>query len=129
LMGAFIVGGILMGTQLQQEVFPEIELDQIIVTVPYPGASPAEAEEIVSSVEQAVAGLDGVKRVLGSASEGVARVNVEIEEGEDNQQVLSDVKNAVDRITTIPVDAERPLVNILIPRREVISLVFYGEVD
>jgi multidrug efflux pump subunit AcrB len=129
LMGAFIVGGILMGTQLQQEVFPEVELDQIIVTVPYPGASPAEAEEIVSSIEQAVAGLDGVKRVLGSANEGVARVNVEIEEGEDNQQVLADVKNAVDRITTIPVDAERPLVNILIPRREVISLVFYGDVE
>lgn len=128
LMGAFIVGGILMGTQLRQEVFPEIELDQIVVSVPYPGASPAEAEEIVSSIEQAVAGLDGVKRVLGSASEGIARVNVEIEEGEDNQQVLSDVKNAVDRITTIPVDAERPLVNILIPRREVISLVFYGDV-
>ncbi len=128
LMASFIVGGILMGGQLQQEVFPEIELDQITVIVPYPGASPAEAEEIVNSVEQAVAGLDGVKRVLGSASESIARVNVEIEEGEDNQQVLSDVKNAVDRITTIPVDAERPLVNIVIPRREVISLVFYGDV-
>lgn len=127
-MAALLVGGLLMGTQLQQEVFPEIELDQIVVTVPYPGASPAESEEIVSSIEQAVAGLDGVKRVLGTATEGVARVSVEIEEGEDNQQVLADVKNAVDRITTIPVDAERPLVNILVPRREVISLVFYGDV-
>ncbi len=129
LMVAFLLGGFLMGTQLQQEVFPEIELDLVSVTVPYPGASPSEAEEIVSSIEQAVAGLDGVKRVTGGAAEGFAAVYVEIEEGEDSQEVLADVKNSVDRITTMPLDAERPIVNLLENRREVISLVFYGDVD
>ncbi len=129
LMLSFLLGGYLMGTQLQQEVFPEIELDMATITVPYPGASPSEAEEIVSAIEQAVAGLDGVKRVTGSASEGRAGVYVEIDEGEDSQEILADLKNAVDRITTLPVDAERPIVNLMQNRREVISLMFYGQVD
>jgi len=128
LMLTFLFGGFLMGTQLQQEVFPEIELDRAMITVPYPGASPSESEEIVASIEQAVSGLDGVKRVTGTAAEGFASVMVEIDEGEDQQEVLADIKNSVDRITTMPVDAERPIVNLLQNRREVISLVFYGHV-
>jgi len=128
LMGALLFGGFLMGTRLQQEVFPEIELDLVSITVPYPGASPSESEEIVSAIEQVVAGLDGVKRVTGAASEGRAGVYVEIDESEDAQVVLADIKNAVDRVTTLPVDAERPIVSLLQNRREVISLVFYGDV-
>jgi multidrug efflux pump subunit AcrB len=128
LMVALLIGGALSGTMVQQEVFPEFELDYVSIQVPFPGATPTEAEDVVTSIEQNVSGLDGVKRVTATAAEGLAVVSVELLSGVDQQVVLADVKNAVDRITTLPANAERPIVSLLQNRREVISLIFYGDV-
>ena len=45
LMLLLVVGGALMATRVKQEVFPEVTLDQVVITVPFPGASPEEVEE------------------------------------------------------------------------------------
>ncbi len=69
LMIAFIAGGLVMTTQIQQEIFPDLELDFILVRVPYPGASPEEVEEgIVLAVEEEVRGIDDVEEVTSSTS-------------------------------------------------------------
>ncbi len=121
-------GGIVALTQLKQEVFPEFDLDMVTVRVPYPGASPEEVEQgIVLAVEEAVRGVDGVKRVTGSAREGAGIVNVELLLGADPNVVLADVKSAVDRIVTFPEDAEKPAVSLVTRRREVISLIISGD--
>ena len=128
LMLALIVGGLLMSFRIRQEVFPQIALDQVIVTVAYPGASPAEVEQgIVLAVEESVRGLDGVKEVSSTASEGVGNVQVDLHTGTDRSKALSDVKNAIDRITSLPEDAERPIVMLPEFKAEAISLVLYGD--
>ena len=64
-MAMLIVGGLLLGAQVKQEVFPEFDVNFVTVQVAYPGASPAEVEQgIVLAVEEAVQGLEGVKRVM-----------------------------------------------------------------
>ncbi|MCY1054505.1 efflux RND transporter permease subunit [Nannocystis sp. SCPEA4] len=130
LMILLLVGGLLMAGRVKQEVFPETELDMVSISVPYPGASPAEVEQgIVLAVEEAVRGIDGVKRVVATASEGSARINAELTIDADDEKVLADVKSAVDRITSLPKDAERPVVSLVTNRSEVISMVVYGEQD
>ncbi|MCX7818451.1 MAG: efflux RND transporter permease subunit [Kiritimatiellae bacterium] len=130
LMLLFMVGGLLMFPRIRKEVFPLIELDTVRVSVVYPGASPAEVEQgIVLAVEQAIRGLDGIRRVTSTAAEGVGTVDAEILLGANPDRVLADVKSAVDRIVTFPEDAERPVVSLLINRREVISILLYGDVD
>jgi len=95
--------------------------------VAYPGASPEEAENgVILAVEDAVRGIDGVKRVRSTASEGMGTVLVELMEGVNENRALSDIQNAVDRVTTFPEDAERPQVSVVSNRREVISLIIYG---
>ena len=44
LMIIILVAGLLGVSRIKQEVFPEFELDMVIVTVAYPGASPEEVE-------------------------------------------------------------------------------------
>jgi len=128
LMFALIAGGLFFGTRVKQEVFPAFELDLISVTVPYPGASPAEVEQgIVLAIEEAVRGVDGVKKISSTAAEGACNVQVELITGADPERVLADVKTAVDRITSFPEDAERPLVNQVAIQRRVISLLVYGD--
>ena len=71
LMMIFIVGGVVMGFQVKQEVFPEIELDWISTTVVYPGASPDEVEEgIVLQIEEAIGSVDGIEEIKSVAAEG-----------------------------------------------------------
>lgn len=128
-MITIIAAGILFSLRAKQEVFPEFELDLVQVTVPYPGASPEEVESgIVLAVEEAVRGVDGVKRVVSSAVEGQARIQAELEFGTDADRANADIKNAVDRITSFPEDSERPVVSLATNRTEVISLIVHGRV-
>lgn len=130
LMVMLLVGGLLMAGRVKQEVFPETDLDTVSIQVPYPGASPAEVEQgIVLAVEEAVRGIDGVRRVVATASEGRATINAELTIDADDEKVLADVKSAVDRITSLPKDAERPVVSLITNRSEVISMVVYGQQD
>jgi multidrug efflux pump subunit AcrB len=131
LMLILIIGGVIaFASSIKQEVFPTVELDVIRVTVPYRGASPAEVEQgVVLAIEEAVRGIDGVEEVRSVAYEGAASVNIQLLLGTDRRQALSDVKGAVGRITSFPADAERPNVNVVTNRQQVMSLVIHGEVD
>ncbi len=128
LMLVLVVGGVLIGSQVKQEVFPEFELDIVDVSVPYLGASPEEVEQgILLAIEERVRSLDGVKRVTATAVEGLGRVLVELETGTDPNKALSDVKTEVDAITSFPEEAERPTVSLASNRRQVLTVVLYGD--
>ena len=128
LMLVFLVGGMILGSRIKKEVFPDFELDIVRITVPYPGASPEEVERgIILAVEEAVQGLEGIDEMSASAREGVGTVTVEILEGENIQRLAQDIKNEVDRISSFPVDAEEPKVVIVERKRYVISLALYGD--
>ena len=128
LMAVFLVGGIILMSQIKKEVFPDFDLDIVTITVPYPGASPEEVERgVILAIEEAVQGLEGVNEVTASAREGVGTVTVEIIEGENIQRLAQDIQNEVDRITSFPEEAEEPQVVIAQRRRYVVSLALYGD--
>ena len=129
LMLFFIVGGLLVGMHINQEVFPDITLDKIQVTVAYPGAGPEEVEEgIIQKIEENLTGLDGIKEIKSLAREGSAVVTAEILSDENPDQILQDIKNEIDRINTFPLEAEKPLIRKLMRKREVLTLAIYGDV-
>ncbi|MCA9672244.1 MAG: efflux RND transporter permease subunit [Myxococcales bacterium] len=130
LMLVFLVGGVIAALSVKVEVFPEVELDRVTVSVIYPGAGPEEVEDgVVRPIEEAVNGVDGVKRVIANAAEGGASVVVELIEGTNADVALADVKAAVDRIVTFPKEIERPIVKKLVNRVDVVSVVVYGDMS
>ncbi len=130
LMIVLLVGGVLSARQLQSQVFPTISPGTVTVTVPFPGATPAEVEEgITRRVEEAVLGIDGVKRVTSTASEGVGVVTVETNDFADRQLVKDDIESAVDRLSDFPpANAEKPVVVAPKPTGGVVKLAVVGEV-
>ena len=130
LMLGLMIGGLLTMSQIQIEVFPTINPNTISVSVIYPGASPSEVEEGVSRrVEEAVTGIEGIKRVRSSAIEGSATVTIELEDEADDREVLDDVKSAVDQIADFPPrDAEEPQVTLADAVNAVMSVALYGDV-
>ncbi len=130
LMMVFVAGGLIIGLDIKQEVFPEVSMDMIQVSVIYPGAGPEEVEEgIVLKIEDSLTGVDGIKELKSFSREGIGIVSAEIYSNEDTDLILQDIKSEVDRIITFPEDAEKPVVSKLLNRREVISVVIYGDVS
>ena len=128
LAATLIIGGIIVSLQIKQEIFPEMEIDAVVISVAYPGASPAEVERgVIIAIEEAVRDIEGVDRVNSTAAEGGGSVVVELLEGTDRNKALADAKAAVDRLITLPLDSERPIVSLIDMRREVIQLVLYGD--
>ncbi len=105
----FILG--LFGlSQMKSTFFPEVESRIISIQAIYPGSSPEEVEEgIVTKIEENLKGLTGVERVTSISSENSAMLTVEVLKGFNTDIILQDVKNAVDRISSFPVDME-PLI-------------------
>ncbi|MHC4573112.1 MAG: efflux RND transporter permease subunit, partial [Planctomycetota bacterium] len=129
LMFLIIAAGFLTIFTIKVEFFPEFTLDMITVTVPYRGASPTDVEDgVVLRVEEAVAAVDGAKRLAATAAEGAGTVMVEVEEYADTKEVLDDVKAEVDRIITFPEQTEKPIITEINTRYEVITIVIYGDV-
>jgi multidrug efflux pump subunit AcrB len=129
LMAVFIVGGLIFGFTIKQEVFPEVDLDLVTITVAYPSAGPDEVEEgIILKVEENISGIDGLKEINSTAAEGYGVVTAVARKGVDIDRFLQDIKSEVDRITTFPQDAEKPIITKLLTRHEVASLVVYGNV-
>ena len=124
----FILGGLVILTNVKQEVFPEFKVDQIRVSVPYPGASPEEVEQgIILSIEDVVRGLDGVKEVTATASEGRAKVEIELLDGANADNVLQDVVNEIDGIQSFPELAEEPIISLAEVRNQVVTVLVYGD--
>jgi multidrug efflux pump subunit AcrB len=127
LMMIFIIGGLVMSFSIKQEVFPELELDLVNVSVAYPGAGPEEVEDgIILKIEENLSSLTGIKEIKSFAAEGIGRVTAEVLTGEDTNLVLQDIKAEIDRIVTFPEEAEKPVISKVVNRREVISAVVYG---
>lgn len=130
LMLFFILGGLYTSTQIRKEVFPDFEFDVVTVSVAYPGASPEEVEQgIIMVVEEAIRGVDGVKQITSTAAEGGGVVNAEIMTDADDQTVLQDINQEVDRIITFPEDAEESQIALATHRRGVLDLQFYGDLS
>ena len=79
LMFILIIGGIIYVDRVKWEVFPQFELEMVLINVPYPGASPSEVEQgVILAVEEAVRSLDGIQELRSTANESSAVIAVEL---------------------------------------------------
>ena len=112
LMMLLVVGGLLSRPSIKQELRPELTLDEVTVSVAYPGAAPIEIEEgICIRIEEELQGLQGVKRIRSTSAEGACLVSVELMVGEDVRRRLDEIRSRVDAIDSFPEEAEKPVIS------------------
>jgi len=92
--------------------FPNIDVPVVAVTVVQAGAAPAELEtQVTKIVEDAVAGLTGVKNVTSKINDGISSTGVEFRVEVPTNQAVQDVKDAIDRIKgDLPAGVDAPVV-------------------
>ena len=124
LVVAILIVGAMSFAGMRREVFPEFELEIILVNVPYPGATPEEVEEgICQKVEEACRSVSGIKKLTSVAQEGVGFCIFELDSGtKDVQKVLSEIRSEVERIPSLPELAEDPKVEQVTLRNPAIKV-------
>ena len=128
MMAVLLIGGLFMGFNIKQEVFPEFSLDIVNISIAYPGASPEEVENgILLATEEAIQDIEGIDEITATASEGYGSVSIEAIEGTDINRLWQEIKSEVDRISTFPDEAEEPRVSIATRKREVLRIALYGD--
>ncbi len=112
IIAVVLLAGVYSFLNLKKAFFPEMESRFITVSVFYPGASPVEMEEgVTSRIEEAVRGLVGIKEINSTSVENSATVSIETTGEYPINETLMEVKNAVDGISSLPSAAERPIVS------------------
>jgi multidrug efflux pump subunit AcrB len=110
-LAILLVGGMAFAS-MRREVFPEFDLEIVLVNVPYPGATPAEVEEgICQKIEESCRSVAGIKKLTSVAQEGMGYCVFELNSNvKDVQKVLSEIRSEVERIPSFPELAEDPKV-------------------
>ncbi len=110
---SFIVLGIVSMTRLGIDLFPSVDFPFVNIATIYPGASPEEVETLVTKpIEDAVGGIEGVKRVESNSSEGFSRVGIEFNLGVDAQGAAAEVREKVAGIRfRLPKEIEDPTIS------------------
>ena len=93
--------------------FPNIDVPLVSVSVMQPGAAPAEMEtQVTKEIEDAVAGITGVKNVRSNVNDGISSTVVEFRMEVPTDKAVQDTKDAIDRIRgSLPGSIEAPIVS------------------
>jgi len=127
LMVFMLVAGITSFFQITVMLFPEQDENVITISVMYPGASPAEVEEsIIRRIEENVESVEEILDITSVAAENMGTVTVELVQGADTMRRLDEITSEVDQITTFPVDAEEPQINLRSNSQRALQLVVGG---
>lgn len=92
-------GGLWSGGQLKRETMPDVTIPIVAVITPYPGAAPADVYDKVSEpLEQAIAGVDGIKNTNSVSSDSVSVIVAEFSYSADMDQAEASVLKAIDMV-------------------------------
>jgi len=128
LMAFILIGGFLTIQTIDKQMFPQVKINWISYTAPYPGAAPQEVEEgITIKIEEALKTVQGLKRVITYSNRNYSNGYFEVELDYDPQVVLEEVKSAIDSISSFPDGMERIKVEREKFRQEVMYISLYGD--
>ena len=131
-MNTFLIAALLVGAVsmivMRREVFPNFSLEILLVSVPFPGATPEETEEgICQKIESAVSNVDGIKKMTSVAQENFGYVVLELNSDVKNvQKVLDDVDSQIKQISSFPDNTEKPNVRQIVFRAPAIKIGILG---
>ncbi|MGB3622640.1 MAG: efflux RND transporter permease subunit [Ketobacter sp.] len=128
LMIFVVVAGALSLQDTRKEILPNISLDLITITIPYPGAAPEDVEKsVINRIESAIYDLEGIKSLSSRANEHLGLLTLEVAYGHDSKHLLNEIKARVDGIGTFPADVERPIIREISVRNMVAFVIISGD--
>src|SRR5262245_17167794 len=130
LMLVAVVVGALAYSTLPVNLLPDIDVQVVAVTVPYPGAGPESvADQVTKPIEDELSSLSGVTRITSNSSEGLSAITIEFTQETDMEAALQDVREHVGLVRSrLPRDIQDPLFQRFDPARQpILTLAISGK--
>lgn len=125
---AIILFGFVSFLRLKINLLPELTYPTLTIRTEYPGAAPAEIENLISKpIEEALGIVKNVNRVSSVSRSGQSDVMLEFEWGTDMDYAGLDVREKLDALE-LPLDVGRPSILRFDPSLEpIMRFAFYKE--
>ncbi|WP_372965348.1 efflux RND transporter permease subunit [Marinobacter sp.] len=122
--------GVLQMGDLRKEAFPSTEPDSLTISVVYNSGSAQQSEEgLAIKIEEQLEDVNGIKDITSTSTASGTRVTVEKKSDYDLDELLRDVKNKVDAISTFPADAESPVIEKAEREEHSLWIQLHGDAD
>ncbi|MDT8446321.1 MAG: efflux RND transporter permease subunit [bacterium] len=117
---------------LPRESAPDVQIPLLIVTIPYPGASPEDVEALIThKVENELQGLDNLKKLKSTSTEGAAMITLEFHLGFDIDDARTKTREGLDKVMPeLPSDAEDAIISeVNLSERPILIVNLAGKYD
>lgn len=130
LMWSILISGAWNWHTLIREFFPTLELEQISITVAWPGATPEDVERAIAlRIERGVREINDIDEIRTAVFEGVCVLTITLTDDADRDRVLNAVRSEIDQVKPeFPDTADDPEIVEVRPFVPVLSLLVYGDV-
>lgn len=124
---------IVMGTfsifSLNKETFPNVDFNYVIIRNMFPGTAPEDVEKLLTlDVERALKEVDGIEELNAMSSEGGAIISIKVDPEYETDEVLQEVKDAMDTLADLPDDVEEPIITKATnKRRGLMNVALFGD--
>ena len=107
-----IVFGLQAVLNSKMELMPSMDMPVLIMATIYPGASPEDVCDLVTTeIEDSVGSLSGIDSVQSQSLENMSIVVIQYDYGKDIDEAYDDLKKKMDVLeATLPEDCESPII-------------------
>ncbi len=124
--------GLLALKKLRVNSIPDVEPPVLIVSIPYPGASPDTVErEVINRIEKALQSISGVYQIVATANESSASIRIVFNFDKNMIEASDEVRNAIASVRyKLPVEMREPVLQRIDPSAEpIMQLALSGKVQ
>ena len=130
LMVMMLLAGVWSIRELNTQFFPSFNVDYATVRVAWSGASAEDVEELITTpLEQELRDVDFVRQMTSTSSEGMSVISLEFEEGTDMGLSVDQVKQRVDQVQNLPLEADEPVTQKVVRYENVGKVLITGDLD
>jgi multidrug efflux pump subunit AcrB len=130
LLVMLLVCGAAAAPNMRAQFFPDVVIDNVSVTTVWSGAGAEDVDgAIIQVLEPALLTIEGIESSAAASREGSGTITLDFEPDWDMARAAADVQTAIDAITTLPEDAEDPVVRRGVWRDRVTDVVITGPIS
>src|SRR5512145_2270593 len=125
-MLALVILGLFSMRTLGWDLYPNVDIPVVTVSVTYPGASPdAVEQDVIKKIEEAVNPIEKVDEIYATSQEGFGTVTIQFDISRDVDRALDDVRSKLGQIRkNLPDTIKEPVIQKFDPSQTpVLSLV------
>ncbi len=94
---------------INRNLFPEVDMGEMIITTPYPGASPEDVElKVTNKLEEELDGISGIRNYLSTSVENRSRINIKLnpDDERDHPKIKQEIRDAINQVSDLPDELE-----------------------